>query len=237
MEKILIEMFVLGLPFMVFIFHKLFSNNRLTAYLIPKILEDKEYPKLELRKAGVAYLALGLWILSIILATLLLYPKFPMEQYIIMVLLCFVFPILSLASIIIGVYYLIIGIFGKRESIRPKFESMFYAEEGNLVRYIKKLKIHTTVNLCCLLVLAALLPIEFLLGIGENGLIVLLNVSLLVAFIMTLWRMRNYMVKSAKLMDLPAKKYLFSTLSVFPFIYWHSFSLIKKFKEGKANQL
>jgi hypothetical protein len=231
MEKILIEMFVLGLPLIVFISHKLFPNNQFTVYLIPKILKDEEYPKLELRKAGVAYLALGLWFFSITLATFLLYPRFPMEQYlIIMALLCFIFPLLSVISIVIGTYYLIVGIFGKRSSIRPKLESMFYTEEGHLDQYIKKLEIHTTVNLCCLLVLAVLLPVEFLLGIGENGLIVLINVSLLIAFIMTSWKMRNYMVKSAKLMD------LFSTLLVFPFIYWHSFSLIRKFKERKDKQ-
>jgi hypothetical protein len=237
MKKILIEVSVFALPLSVFIFRKLFPNNRCTAYLIPKILKDKEYLKSEFRKAGIAFLVLALWLFSTIFITVFLYPKIPVkDNAVIATVLFFIFPLASLISVVIGVYYLIEGIFGKKGGIRPKLESFSYAEKGKLSLYIKRLKIYTAVNLSCPLILAVLLPIEHVSGTGEKGPVVLFNVSLLIIFIMTLWRMRNYIGKSAMLMDLSEteKEKIFLTLfgvaGIF-FVHRHSFYLQKKFKE------
>ena len=85
-----------------------------------------------------------------------------------------------------------------------------------------------------LFLLAVLIPTEIILGIEERGLIILFNVTLLITFIMTIWRIRAYIVKSATAMDLSANKYLLSTLfhplAIF-FVWIHSFSLIRKFRD------
>jgi hypothetical protein len=61
-----------------------------------------------------------------------------------------------------------------------------------------------------------------------------LNVACLIGFIITLWRIRTYIAKTAIAMDLSGEKYFFSTLfsPVAMFFVWiHAFALIRKFNQ------
>lgn len=233
--RILLELLILSVPIVIFAIYKIFPQNKITIYLIPRMLADQEYPKAKLRKVGIAYLAFGLWLISITISVSYLFSDQQIERFTwLMGLLYFVIPLISVMLWVIGFYYLIIGLFSKVDYIKPRLESIYYTEKAELEKYIRKLKIYTITNLSCLFLFAVLIPIEMLLGIEERGLIILFNVALLITFIMTIWRIRAYIVKSATAMDLSAHKYLLSTLfhplAIF-FIWIHSISLMRKFRD------
>jgi hypothetical protein len=97
--------------------------------------------------------------------------------------------------------------------------------------YVKKLKFYTAMNLSFLAVgiLSLTACIVLKKYIGEK--LIPLNIICLIGFIMTLWRVRIYITKTALAIDLPGKDYFLSTLSgpIGITLAWiHAFALIKK---------
>jgi len=237
MTKISLLLLLLSIPLFVLIIKILLPNNKITSYLIPKILRDEKHSKSILRKVGVAYLLLGFWLISIIFVLHSFTVGSNNDSAIWIVdLFTATIPFISALSCVIGFYYLMIGIFSRSDYVRPKLESMDYVEEAELNNYIRKLKTYTIINLSSLFLLICLILMEVLLGIETSGKIVLINITLLVTTIMTFWRIRAYIVKSAKVMNLPANKYFFSTLFHplgLVFVWVHAINLIKKYRHYK----
>jgi hypothetical protein len=235
-KKILAEILVLIFPIIVFVVHKRYPANPITPYFIPKNLTGQKYPKSQLRQVGVGYCILALWLFSLIVVTTAYFLPFIEQVPALMAALYFILPIVTVMSLIIGASYLLRGIFGRGDMAKPPLESINDAQREDLPKYIHKIKIYNVVNLSCPVLLAILIPIEVMLGVAERGPAILINVSLLITFIMTLWKIRIYLAKAAKVMDLPANKILLSTLSnplaVF-FVWVHSIMVIKKFNQQK----
>lgn len=232
--RLLIEGAVLSLPAIVFMFHRNFPANRVTPYLIPRLLADKKYPKAELRQAAMGCYLLASWCFSVVYVTFFFFQKTVEQSKLLLPLLFFVLPIVTLMSLVIGTIYLVRGIFGRGDAVKSSLESFQNAEKDQLPAYIRKIKIFNAVNLLCPCLLILCILSEEAMGVANHGGAILLNVSLLVTFIMTLWRIRFYLVKAALVMDLSANKILSSTLSsplgIF-FVWIHSFLLIRKFRQ------
>jgi len=238
---LLAEIFVLSLPIIIFSTHKTFLNNKITPYFIPKILADQKYPKSELRQVGASYCVMALWAFFLMItASSSFFMSFIEKIPFLLGIFFFVLPIVSAIILVIGITYLFSGFFGRGDVIKPKLESIDEAEPEHLSRYIHKLKIYNVINLACSFLLTILISIERSLNVDENGWAILLNVFLLIVFIMTLWKIRAYLAKSAKAMDLSGNKYLLSTLfspfGIF-FVYINSIVLIWKFKQQKLKQI
>lgn len=240
--NLLPEIIVFSIPLIIFLTKKLFPENRLLAYLIPVKLDDQKYPKIKLREAGVAYCFLSLWLVTILVFGDDIFSKQNLDKHVWLFGVLFVIPIVSGITIIIGLHYLLIGIFSKLNPVRPKLESMFYVEEGALKKYIAKLELVTKLNLGALLLLIISILLESILAVEINGYLVMYNISLLIFFILTLWRIRAYIVKAAKLMNLPETKILFDTLfksTAIIFVWRNAFLLIREYKKlsQKENSL
>ncbi|HNV87154.1 MAG TPA: hypothetical protein PKL97_09380 [Candidatus Omnitrophota bacterium] len=238
-KKILIECFVLILPAAVFALQRKFPGNKITPYLTPKILADRKYPKAELRRAGLGCCVLSAWLFALLFITTDFFLPAVERLPALQALLFLALPITSVSCLIIGLSYLARGIFGRGDKVEPGLESMNAARKECLPEYIRKIKIYNAVNLACPLLLAVFIPAEVSLGIAESGRAVLFNVSLLITFILTLWRIRVYLVKAATVMDLSANKILRSTLSsplgIF-FVWFHSVTLVRKFKRQNSGE-
>lgn len=233
-KKLLIEIGVLILPVIVFSVHQKFPGNQFTPYFIPKNLTERKYPKAVLRQSGVAYWMFALWIFSFIAVTTLFFLPAIEKIPVLLAALFFILPIILGMSLLIGLIYLCRGLFGRDDTVKPGIETIYQAEKEQLPKYIRKIKIYNGINLSCPLLLMIAIPLEEWLGIAQNGYAILFNVSLLITFIMTLWRIRAYLVKAAMVMDLSANKILSQTLGsplgIF-FVWIHSFLMIKKFKQ------
>jgi hypothetical protein len=238
--RILPVLAVLLLPIFVSIFHRKIPGNRLTAWLIPEILPDQKHPKAKLRRVGTAYVVFGLWLVAIPLALTYLFPDPQIDKYPwVCGLLYFVIPLLAVLSLIVGIYYVILGVFGRGEYIRPTLESMYYAPKRNQDTYVRKLKTYTIINLASLFLLITIVPVEAYLNVTARYYVVLPNVALLITFIMTIWRIRAYIVKVATSLDFHATGFLVSTLfhPLAIFMVWiHSFFLIKEFDRRRESR-
>ena len=124
------------------------------------------------------------------------------------------------------------GLFGRDAAVKPKLESMDAVQTGDLPQYIRKIRILNIINIACPFLLIVLILIEQAAGTAESGRAILLNVALLITFIMTLWRIRMYLIRAASLMDLSPNRVLastlFSPLGIF-FVWIHSFLIVRKF--------
>lgn len=198
------ESIVLIFPIIIFVFHKKFPGNKITSYLIPKNLARGKHPKIVLRQAGVSYVVTALWIFSIMFVTtwgfLRLIEKIPA----LLALTYFVLPIACMMCLVIGVMYLFNSLFSKDEMVKPSLELIYEAEKENLPRYIQKIKFYNAINLSCPVLIFGAIALEEYFHIAQSGYAILFNVSLLITFIMTLWRIRAYLVKAALVMDLSA---------------------------------
>ena len=235
--RILPILAVVLVPIFVLVFRMKGGGHRLMAWLIPEILRDEKHPKTKLRRVGTAYFLFGLWLVAIPLALTYLLPDQQIDRYPWACgLLYFVIPLLAVLSLIIGIYYVILGVFGRGEYIRPKLESMYYAQKQNQDTYVRKLRVYTIINLASLCLLLIIVPVEAYLNVPARYYVVLPNVALLITFIMTIWRIRAYIVKVATSMDLHATGFLLSTL-FHPFaifmVWAHSISLIRQFNRSQ----
>ncbi len=236
MEKLILESAVLVLPLVVLFFHIKLPGNKITPYLIPKNLADRKYPKVELRRAGAGCYALAIWCFSVVYVTVLFFWKSVEHARLLLPLLFFVLPIVMLMSLVIGTIYLTRGIFGRGEAA-DGLESFGEGSKEQLPRYILKLKFYNVVNMLALLMLVVLIPLEAAMGTGTRGWPVLLNVSLLITFILTLWRIRFYLVRAVVLLDLSSNKVLASTLGSpigVLFVWFHSILILRKFRESSG---
>jgi hypothetical protein len=200
---------------------------------VPCFLTDKEHSKKTLRQAGTGCLFLSAWLIGIIASVCSTVDFKVLEKMMwLLALVCFILPIVLVMVFCIGLYYLIIGIFAKSDNIRPTFQSIFSADRADLKKYVKKLRFYTVLNLSLLFmtVLSVTMNIVFEKHVGER--LIPFNVFFLIGFILTLWRARAYIVKTAIAMELSGKKYfletLFHPMSVF-FVWFNSFKLIKMY--------
>ena len=210
------------------------QNNSIVKHFIPRLLSDREHSKESLRQAGVGCLCLSAWLIGIIAAVSSTIDSKIIERMVWpLALLYFVLPLILMMFFCIGVYYLAIGVLAKENNVRPKLQSIFSAEKANLELDVKKMKLYTALNLSFLFmtILSVTINIVFEEYVGEK--LIPFNVLFLIGFILTLWRVRTYITKTAQAMDLSGKKYLLTTLfhpiGIF-FVWIHSFKLIKMFK-------
>jgi hypothetical protein len=240
-SKLILPITTLIIPIIILTAFFLSSNKNPIKYFIPRFLPDKEYPKKTLRQAGTGCLFLSVWLIGMIASVGTMVDSKILEKTMwLMALLCFILPIFLVMFFCIGIYYLTIGIFAKSENVRPKFQSIFSADKADLEKYIKKLKFYTILNLSLLLmmVLSITINIVFEKCVGEK--LIPFNILFLIGFILTLWRVRAYITKTAIAMELSGEKYFLTTLfhpmSVF-FVWFNSFRLIKIFKSTNKSIL
>lgn len=241
MKNLLLDFFVLGFPVVILVLHRIFPDNGITPFFIPRLLANRKYPKPELRRAGTACLALAAWLFAWIYFAASSFLKLIERTPFLLGLFFFVLPILTMMALVIGMIYLLKGIFGKGEAAQSGLESFENARKEDLPQYIRKLKLYTLLNLSCPVLVTGAILVEESRGVATTGSAVLVNAALLIAFILTLWRIRFYIVKAAKAMDLPMNAYLLPTLfnpiGVF-FVWTHAIALIRKFsREKKASLL
>lgn len=201
-------------------------------YFIPRFLPDREYPKALLRQAGSGCLFLSVWLFGIIVAVSSTTDFKALEKMSwLMALLFFIIPIVIVLFFCVGIYYLLIGVLAKSDNIRPKFQSVFCADKKELSFYVRKLKFYTALNLIFLFVCVLSLSLCAAYGKSVEGKLIPLNIICLIGFILTLWRIRAYIAKTAIAMDLPGRKYFLSTLFSpigILFVWIHAFALIRK---------
>ena len=127
--------------------------------------------------------------------------------------------------------------------VKPGFQSIFATETDRLDLYIKRLMKYTKINIASFALVIGLPITEAVAGVEPEGIVVLINVALLITFIMTTWRVRNYLVKSATAMAQSGEDTLASTLGnpLVMFLMWYySFALKKKYdhfrKQGQPTE-
>lgn len=240
-SKLILPIITSIIPIVILAAYFFSPNKNLIKYFVPCFLPDKEHAKKTLRQAGAGCLFLSAWLVGIIASVCTAVDFEILEKMVwLLALVCFILPIALAMFFCIGLYYLIIGIFAKSDNVKPKFQSIFSADKADLERYIKKLKFYTVLNLSLLFmtILSVTINIVFEKYVGEE--LIPFNVLFLIGFILTLWRVRAYITKTAIAMDLSGKKYLLTTLfhpaSVF-FVWINSFKLIKMFKNTNKNVL
>jgi hypothetical protein len=221
------------IPIVVLTIHFRFPRNIVTSFLIPRFLSKREYPKHVFRQAGTGWFVFSAWLLMIIYAIASNLPKDGMDNNLwLMGIIAFAMPIISIMSLFIAIYYLSIGIFSKSKKITPGFQSFFATDADQLDLYMKRLIRYTKINIATL-VLAIGIPVtEAVAGIEPQGIVILINVAFLITFIMTTWRVRNYLVKSATAMGQSGKDILVFTLGnplAMLFLWYYSFALKKKY--------
>jgi len=233
--QMILPLIVSMTPLIILAVYFFLPGNSAIRYLIPRFLLDKEYPRASLRQAGSGCLVLSFWLVAIVAAVsstadFKVLEKMPW----LLALLFFVLPIVSAMFFCIAIYYLVIGIFAKSDNIRPRFQSVFYADKKDVKLYVRRLKLYTALNLSFLVVCIISLTVCGVCGKPYDEKLIPLNVACLIGFIITLWRIRTYIAKTAIAMDLSGEKYFFSTLfspaAVF-FVWIHAFALIRKFNQ------
>ncbi len=239
--KLILPIITLIITIVILAVYFINPGNSLIRYFVPRFLPDKEHSKKTLRQAGTGCIFFSAWLTAIIVSVYSSIDFKILENILwLMALLCFILPIVLIMFLCIGLYYLAIGIFAKSDNIKPKFQSIFAANKSDLEIYIKKLKFYTILNLSFLFmtVLSVTMNIIFEKYVGEK--LIPLNILFLIGFILTLWRVRAYITKTAIAMDLSGKKYLLTTLfyptSIF-FVWINSVKLLKMFKNTNKSAL
>lgn len=226
------------LPFAVLFGHLRFPGNSFTPFMIPRFLKDKDHPKSVFRQAGTGLLILVLWLVTAMICILSLFPTLMSNgNQVFLGFAFFVMPIVIVMMIIVGVYYLGVGIFSRASTVTPVFRSAFVTESIQLDLYVKRMIRYTKINLISLSLAIGLPVLEALSGIKPVGIIVLVNVSFLITFILTLWRLRFYCVNVAAAMGHSGRELLLSTLggpSKVLFLWRHAFVLRQQYEQHQG---
>ncbi len=213
-------------------------GNAITPWIIPQFLSNVEYPRAVVRKAGVGWIVFSIWIATLAISLSNALPVAWTKGHLVFtVLLLALVPFTAFLLLISGICFLAVGVFTQSDVVRPRLQSIFATEPGKLDVYIRRLGLWTRVNLI-VLPLAVLVPVvEAILGVKAEGPVVLLNVAFLITFIMSLWRMRAYIVKSAIAMEKSGADYFLSTLgrpSAILMVWYHSHELRKRYATLQA---
>jgi hypothetical protein len=147
-------------------------------------------------------------------------------------IIAFAVPIIAVMSLFIAIYYLSVGVFARSQKIKPGFQSIFATETNRLDLYMKRLIRYTKINIATFVLVIGIPVTEAAAGVEPEGIVVLVNVALLITFIVTMWRVRNYLVKSAIAMEQSGEDTLTSTLGnplAMLFGWYYSFALKKKY--------
>lgn len=220
-------------PGIVLAVHFRFPGNNFTFFLLPRFLSNREYPKYVFRQAGTGWFVFSAWLPTTAFAIANVLPKDWVDDSLwAMGIIAFAVPIITVMSVFIAIYYLSIGIFARSNKIRPSFQSIFATDANRLDLYMKRLTIYTVINIAAFVLVIAVPTIEAVAGVEPEGIVVLINGVLLITFIMTIWRVRNYLVKSAIAMDQSGEDTLTATLGnplAILFAWYYSFALKKKY--------
>ena len=220
-------------PVIVLVIHLKFPRNKVTSFLFPRFLSNREYPKSVIRQAGTSWFLFGVWLPTTALTALNALSVDRMDNNLLLMgVTAFAAPIIAVMALFIGIYYLAIGIFARAKMVKPGFQSIFATETDRLDLYMKRLMRYTKINIASFVLVIGLPITEASAGVEPEGIVVLINVALLITFIMTTWRVRNYLVKSATAMAQSGEETLASTLGnplVMFFMWYYSFALKKKY--------
>jgi hypothetical protein len=218
---------------MVLAVHFRFPRNKVTSFLLPRFLSDCEYTKSVFRQAGTGWFVFSAWLLTTALAVANALPgHWVHDNFWLTGIIAFAVPIIAVMSLFIAIYYLSIGIFARSNKIKPSFQSIFATDADRLDLYMKRLRRYTVINIAAFVLVIAVPSIEAVAGVEPEGIVVLINVVLLITFIMTIWRVRNYLVKSAIAMEQSGGDTLAATLGnplAMLFMWYYSFALKKKY--------
>ncbi|OEU60755.1 MAG: hypothetical protein BBJ57_03265 [Desulfobacterales bacterium PC51MH44] len=221
------------MPSIVLAAHFRFAGNIVTPFLLPRLLSHREYPKSVIRQAGTGWFVFSTWLLT----TALTVPNALLGDGVddnlwLMGIIAFAVPIIAVMSLFIAIYYLSVGIFARSKKIKPGFQSIFATDTNLLDLYMKRLIRYTKINISSIVLLIVIIAIEGTAGVEPEGIVVLINVALLITFIITTGRVRNYQVKSAIAMEQSGEDTLTSTLGnplAMLFMWYYSFALKKKY--------
>lgn len=220
-------------PGIVLAVHFRFPRNNVTSFLLPRFLSYREYPKYIIRQAGTGWLIFSAWLPTTALTLANALPKGWVDDSLLaMGIIAFAVPIIAVMSLFIAIYYLSVGVFARSKMIRPGFQSIFATDTSRLDLYMKRLIRYTVINIATFVLVIGIPVIEAVAGVDPEGIVVLVNVVLLITFLLTMWRVRNYLVKSAIAMEQSGGDALASTLGnplAMLFIWYNSFALKKKY--------
>lgn len=220
-------------PSIVLAVHFRFPGNNVTSFLLPRFLSNREYPKYVFRQAGTGWFVFGAWLLTTVLAIANVLPKDWVHDTLwVMGIIAFAVPIIAVMSLFIAIYYLSIGIFARSNKIKPSFQSIFATDIDRLDLYVKRLKRYTVINITSFVLAIGIPIIKAVAGIEAEGIIDLVNVAFLITFIVTTWRVRDYLVKSAIAMQQLGEDTFISSLGnplAMLFMWYYSFDLKKKY--------
>lgn len=192
--------FVLGLAVavIVVVFHFGVPGNAISPYVIPRCLPTGAHAKSLLRKAGISWIIFSAWLATLTLALVAQLPRQALEGHpVFMGLVAFVIPVTAVMLQIVGWYYLAIGIFSRAPEARPGLRSTLEIEPDQVHRDIRRLTRIATINISALLFALIVPAIEALTRVEPTGMVILPNVAALITFILTLGRIRYYVVRTA----------------------------------------
>jgi hypothetical protein len=221
------------MPGIVLAAHFRFAGNNVTPFLLPRFLSNCEYPKSIIRQAGTGWFLFCVWLLTIAMAVSYAIPReLTHDSFWFLGIFAFAVPIIAVMSLFIAIYYLSIGVFARSKNVKPSFQSIYATETNRLDLYMKRLRRYLKINIVTFVLLIGIIGTEAAMGVEPDGIVVLINVALLITFIMTTWRVRNYLLKATIAMEQSREDTFTKTLGnpfAMSFMWYYSFALIKKY--------
>ena len=192
----------IALPILITVVRAASPANRVTPWLIPRLLHASSYSKSVLRRAGTGWIAFSLWIGTFVIFASNALPDVWTKRYgmalgVVTATVLFT----SFLLLICGLYFLVIGVWARAEVTKITLQSVFAADPNELDAYVRRLRRWSRINLWSGLFVVALPVLEGAIGVKPERSVVLINVALLITFILSLWRMRAYIMKSTTVMD------------------------------------
>jgi hypothetical protein len=194
------SIFILGLGLAVVtgLYRHYRPDSPVAQYLVPRFLANGHHPKADLRKAGTGWILFSAWLAVTTISLIAQVQKQSLQDHpAIMGLVAFVIPVTTVMLQIVGWYYLAIGIFSRSEKVRPRLRGSIDLEPDQLEHDMRRLTRLTITNISALLFVLVVPAIEALLRVEATGTVILPNVVALITFVLTLGRIRYYLVRAA----------------------------------------
>lgn len=239
MENILTSI-AIGFPLLVAVIIWQFRESGIVRYITPRFLSGEVYTRPQILQAGIAWLVWALWLITAGMALInTLANKDTNDSSGVIEIIVFVMSIVAFATLIAGLFYLLKGVFTRGRNIRLDSASMLASDPRELDRYVAKLRFYTRFNILTAIFTVALPLLENWAGVEPTGPVVLVNVAFIIAFIVTYWRTRFYVVTVSKALEQSGLSMIASALLgtlAFFLVWYHSFRLQSKYEELAARQ-
>jgi hypothetical protein len=237
-----LQVALLGIGLIIFamVYRRTHPNNSLTPLLIPRYIGGRKQPKVVFRQVGTAWLvwSVTLFALTAAIVERVIQPghsNYGKAFVLFMVVSSFVTVILQ----IVGWYYLALGVFSRTAEVRPGLQSMYSIEPDRLAHDVSRLGRCALVNIISLFLTVAVPACEAAFQVEPRGLVVLLNVSFLITFILSLWRLRYHLGRSRRAMEallqqeLPSRSFRSSS----ELLIWYDVYRIRKYYFSRRTDL